>query len=195
MAVVRAMADKTARASADLADFRSRFRDRLDALTRVQGLLSRLNEHDRVTFDQLIETELAAMGSGTDRVRLAGPKGVRLRSSMVQTLAMAVHELATNAVKYGALGQANGQLDVTWWLAPEEGSDGHRLYIDWRERGVDMPAPGSRPAGGGQGRALIERALPYQLRAKTSYELGPDGVHCTISILTSKTPAQGGRHV
>lgn len=190
MGVVRSMADKTARASTDLSDFRDRFRVRLEALSRVQSLLSRLNEHDRVTFDELIETELAAMGNGADRVRLEGPKGVRLRSSMVQTLAMALHELATNAVKYGALGPASGQLVVTWWLARDEGAEQPRLHIDWRESGVKMPPSGAKPSGGGQGRELIEKALPYQLSAKTTYELGPDGVRCTISIPVSTTPAQ-----
>lgn len=194
LAVVRSMADKTARASADLSDFRDRFRDRLEALSRVQGLLSRLNEHDRVTFDELIETELAALGDGAGRVRLDGPKGVRLRSSMVQTLAMALHELATNATKYGALGQPGAHLDVTWGLSRDKPDEESRLHIDWRESGVEMPPTGSRPNGGGQGRELIEKALPYQLSARTTYELGPDGVHCTISIPISTTPAQEDVH-
>ncbi len=194
MGVVRSTADKTARASADLADFRNRFGERLEALSRVQGLLSRLNDHDRVTFDELIETELAAMGNGSDRVRLVGPKGVRLRSSMVQTLAMALHELATNAIKYGALGQEDAGLVVTWSLADDEGTNETRLDIDWRETGVTMPASGAKPSGGGQGRELIEKALPYQLSAKTSYALEADGVHCTISIPVSTTPSAGGQH-
>lgn len=187
MGVVRSMSDKTARASADLPDFRERFRDRLEALARVQGLLSRLNEHDRVTFDELIRAELQAMDGNADRVRLEGPAGVRLRSSMVQTLAMAVHELATNAVKYGALGQTGAQLAVTWTLEPDGSGDRSRLHIDWRETGVAMPPSGAKPSGGGQGRELIERALPYQLSAETTYELGPDGVHCTITIPVSRS--------
>lgn len=194
MGVVRSVSDKTARTSVDLSDFRARFRDRLEALSRVQGLLSRLNDHDRVAFDKLIETELAAMGGATDRVRLEGPKGVRLRSSTVQTLAMALHELATNAVKYGALGQESGQLIVTWRLANDEGSHEPRLHIDWRESGVNMRVAGSRPSGGGHGRELIEKALPYQLSAETSYALEDDGVHCTISIPVSTTSSTGSDH-
>ncbi|WP_410469412.1 PAS domain-containing protein, partial [Bradyrhizobium sp.] len=67
LGVVRSTADKTARASTDLSDFRVRFRDRLEALSRVQGLLSRLGEHDRVAFDDLIRTELSAVAGGSER--------------------------------------------------------------------------------------------------------------------------------
>ena len=183
MAVVRSLSDKTARASADLPDFRTRFRDRLEALSRVQGLLSRLNDHDRVTFDELVMAELEALDGTADRVSLIGPKGVRLRSSTVQTLAMALHELATNAVKYGALGQPQARLKIAWALQPEGKVGAPWLHVDWRESNVAMPA-GLHP-GGGQGRDLIERALPYQLKAKTTFELGPDGVHCTVSLPVS----------
>jgi len=185
MGVVRSISDKTARASDGLPDFRVRFRERLDALSRVQGLLSRLNEHDRVTFDELIGAELAALDGAADRVGLAGPHGVRLRSSTVQTLALALHELATNAVKYGALGQPQGRLQISWKLEPNGPGDCPWLHVDWREMGVTMPPAGSKPTGGGQGRELIERALPYQLKAKTTFELGADGVHCTISLPVS----------
>lgn len=187
IAVVRSMADKTMRRANDLQGFRQGFGDRLEALARVQGLLSRLEEHDRVAFDVLIRTELMSLGvEGNDeRVSLAGPEGVRLRSSTVQTLAMALHELATNASKYGALSQGSGHLAISWRLEPADAGEEPWLHIDWRESGVSMPGAGSEPTGTGQGRELIERALPYQLQAKTSYELGPDGVHCSISIPVS----------
>ncbi|NTI33028.1 chemotaxis protein CheB [Rhizobium rhizogenes] len=188
--VIRSTADKTGRTSSDLDDFRKRFRDRLDALARVQGLLSRLNDHDRVSFDEVIEKELSAMDGNVDRISLEGPRGVRLRSSTVQTLAMALHELATNAVKYGALGQPKGRLSVTWSFEADGPGNRPWLYIDWLEQGVKMPPVGSIPGGTGQGRELIEQALPYQLGAKTSFVLGSDGVHCTISIPVSKTGAK-----
>lgn len=189
--VVRQVAQKTARGSSDLDAFRDRFRDRLDALARVQGLLSRLNEHDRVTFDELVRTELSAHGAEPDedgRVVIDGPDGVRLRSTTVQTLAMALHELATNAVKYGALGQPDARLAVTWHLSPEEGSDQAWLHVDWRETGVVMPTADA-PGGSGQGRELIERALPYQLAARTTYVLADDGVRCTIAMPVSASKA------
>jgi PAS domain S-box-containing protein len=187
IALVRSTAEKTARGSSGLADFRTRFRDRLEALARVQGLLSRLNDVDRVTFDDLIRTELSAMTDTLDRVTLEGPADIRLRSSTVQTLAMALHELATNAVKYGALGQPEARLAVTWTLEPT-GADGRPwLHVEWRETGVEMRDAPSPSRGSGQGRELIERALPYQLGAKTAYTLGPQGVYCAISIPVSRT--------
>ena len=191
MGVVRAMGDKTVRSSADLADFRSRFRARLDALARVQGLLSRMSEHDRVTFDEMIDAELAAMDGSANRVALHGPTGVRLRSSTVQTLAMALHELATNAVKYGALGQPAGRLHIQWSFEPSGAQGEPWLHIDWRETGVAMPPVGSEPQGTGQGRELIERSLPYQLSAQTSYLLRPDGVQCIISIPVLTSSVEG----
>lgn len=189
MGVVRSTADRTGETSRDFDDFRARFRDRLDALARVQSLLSRLNESDRIAFDELIQTEIAAMHGSGDRVSLDGPPGVRLRSSMVQTLAMAIHELATNAVKYGALGQPDGHLAVSWRMLEPDRRGRPRLHIDWRESGVKMPSRRA-PRGGGQGRELIERALPYQLGAETSFELGPDGVRCTITIPISASTAR-----
>ncbi len=192
MAVVRSTAEKTVRSSAGLADFRVRFRDRLEALSRVQGLLSRLHAHDRVTFDELIRTELSAVEGSLERVMLQGPAGIRLRSSTVQMLAMAVHELATNAVKYGALGQPQALLDVTWSFEPDGPGNMPWLHIDWRESGVEMPLPGSSPGDTGQGRELLEQALPYQLNARTSFTSGPDGVRCTISLPVSNRGVKAG---
>lgn len=189
MGVVSVIADNTGRASADLPDFRSRFSDRLEALSRVQGLLSRLDEHDRVTFDELIRTEVAAMEGAAERVTLSGAMGVRLRSSTVQTLAMALHELATNAVEHGALKQPDGKLSISWSLRTESDGSNPRLSIDWRETGVVMPVQGSIEAGAGQGRELIEQALPYQLKAETALVFKADGVHCTIVIPVSSSTA------
>ena len=182
--VIHSMADKTALDSADFVDFRQRFRDRLDALSRVQGLLSRLSGHDRVTFDELIRSELSAVHGDMDRVTLDGPTGVRLRSSMLQTLALAIHELATNAVKYGAFAHAGARLVISWVLEQAAADGRPWLHVDWRETGVAL---GSDPSTGciGQGRELLEQALPYQLSARTSFRLEPDGVHCTISMPVS----------
>ncbi|HEY2049993.1 MAG TPA: PAS domain S-box protein [Caulobacteraceae bacterium] len=187
MAVVRSIAQRTARGSRSLQDFKIRFGDRMDALARVQALLSRLQEGDRVPFDELVGDELRAHQGA--RVTLEGPPGVLLRSSTVQILAMAIHELVTNAMKYGALAQPKGRLTVRWGLEPAESNGRRRLRVEWIESGVTMP-PGS-DTHGGAGRELIERALPYQLDAETSYALGEDGVRCVIRLPVSEhTPRE-----
>jgi len=185
MGVVRAMADRTGDTAADLDAFRTDFGDRLQALGRVQGLLSQLGDEDRITFDELIDAELTAMDGAAERVALAGPAGIRLRSSTVQTLALALHELATNAVKYGALGQPQAALTIAWHMSAPDARGRPWLHIDWHETGVRMAVAGGDPAGTGQGRELIEAALPYQMGADTSFDLGPDGVRCTIAIPVS----------
>ena len=122
---------------------------------------------------------------------LEGPADVPLRSGTVQTLALALHELATNAVKYGALAAPDGHLFVSWRVqAPVEGNP-PCLHVEWRETGVIMPDVGVSAPGSGYGRQLIERALPYQHNAKTTFELGADGVCCTIIVPISQTVSNG----
>jgi PAS domain S-box-containing protein len=187
LAVVQAITQRTLRRSTSLDQFRVTIEDRLLALARVQGLLSRRQPGVRVTFDALLREELSAhitldAGGKGDQVTLAGPAGVPLKSALVQTLALALHELVTNAIKYGAFSQPAAHLDIRWELR-ELGPDDRRLFVDWRERGVsDMPDTASLPRGGGYGRELIERALPYQLGARSTYNFEPDGVHCTIEV-------------
>ncbi len=189
MGMVRSMADETIRSSQSLADFKPKFRERVDALARVQRLLSRLEEGHRIFFDDLIKSELAAVGAfgedSNDRVRLEGPGSVALRSSSVQTLAMAIHELTTNAVKYGALRQSSGRLYVGWRVERADSDGKPWLHVEWQETGVAMPASNAEPRGTGQGRSLIEEALPYQLQARTTYIMAPDGVKCSIALLAS----------
>jgi two-component sensor histidine kinase len=206
MGVVRSVTDKTLASSTSLSDFQGRIRDRLNALARVNSLLSRLDGGSRITFDELLLTELMAHGVGdpeepSSQVRLEGPPGVRLRSSTVQTLALGLHELATNALKYGALSRPEGRLSVSWELV--DGPDGEpRLRVDWRESGVpvltlvrDSASEDAilAPRRRGYGRELIERALPYQLKAEVTYELTPEGARCTITLPVSSAMDGAGR--
>lgn len=183
--VVRALADQTVRNAESLDDFNDRFGLRLAALSRVQGLLSHLSAGERVAFDELLRSELAALGaveSKDGRVTLDGPAGVSLRSATVQTFALALHELATNAVKYGALSVPAAQLTVRWHVESAGGGDAPTLHVDWRESGVNIAQVAKPARGGGFGRELIERALRHQLGAETTYNIGADGVHCTIRV-------------
>jgi PAS domain S-box-containing protein len=195
--VVQSVADRTLAGSKSLSEFQSHFHDRLDALARVQGLLSRKETGQRVAFDELVRTELMGLGAIDEKgqgpqVRLDGPVGVRLRSSTVQILALGLHELATNAIKYGALSKPEGRLSVAWTVNQRAGGEPW-LEVTWQERGLRVaPVRTGDHARRGYGRELIERALPYQLKAETAYDLTPEGVRCTIGLpLSDKT---GIRH-
>jgi PAS domain S-box-containing protein len=179
MAVVHSIAQQTLATAASLADFENRFNRRLAGLSRVQNLLSRA-EDEPITVGALVGMELEALGSAglDDKVTVAGPD-VPLRKSAVQMLCLAVHELATNALKYGALAHAEGRLSVTWRI--EKSAPDRRLRLEWIERGIAaMPAAGVIRRG--YGRTLIEEALPYTLSAQTRFELGPEALRCVISL-------------
>ena len=179
--VVMAMVDRAAVTGHTLDEVKSSLRDRLMALARVQGLLSRAAPGNGVAFDELLDSELSAHSAEKGvNATVDGPGGVVLRSTSVQALAMALHELTTNAVKYGALRQGSGSLHVQWRVQDENGSPW--IHVDWKESGVEMPQANKGSTGAGNGRRLIEDALPYQFGAKTTFEIEPDGVHCTIAL-------------
>jgi PAS domain S-box-containing protein len=180
LGVVQALARQTMNKSASLDDFKEAFEERLRALSRVQSMLAELDFGD-VPLRAIIEAELVAHGDGamqTGKIETEGPD-VMLAATAAQALALGVHELATNAVKYGALAQSNGKLSITWSLT-REGRNCVAI-ISWRESGVAMPEHGDRVRRG-YGTELITRALPYQLKAKTELIYGPDGVRCTIAV-------------
>jgi PAS domain S-box-containing protein len=187
MAVVQSVTLRTLKGSHTLEEFRDQIDARMQALARVQGVLSRRDAGSRVMFDTLLREELSAHvtldanGNGP-QVTTEGPAGIPLQSSLVQTFALAIHELATNAVKYGALASSDGYLSVRWEEVHRDG-EVPRLHVEWHESGIaDMPEKAAAPQGGGYGRELIERALPYQLGAQTRYDFTPDGVHCMIEV-------------
>ena len=185
MAIVRSIATRTLNGSKTLEEFRECFDDRMAALARVQSLLSRREGALRVSFDALLREELSAHvrldDPEQDQVFLEGPANVQLRSSIVQTFALAIHELATNAVKHGALSRPGPQLHVRWDLK-KSSDDADLLCVDWRESGVPGLDATASAHGNGYGRELIEKALPYQLGASTTYAIEADGVHCTIEM-------------
>ena len=112
---------------------------------------------------------------------------MKLRTSTVQAIALALHELATNALKYGALSQSTGKLSVRWCLEKNAASE-RRLKVVWRESGVAVQlGPDDTPQRRGFGHELIERALPYQHKAQTTYAITAKGVHCTITLPISTT--------
>jgi two-component sensor histidine kinase len=177
LALVQAIARQTLKASSSLSDFAQQFESRLGALSRVQGLLAQ-TDHGPIDLKQIVEAELEAHGANAT-AEVSGPT-VDLAPNAAQALALALHELATNAVKYGALHKPAGKLSIKWNLRHDEGDP--RVIFEWRETGVAMP---NVPAAGrrkGYGTELIERALPYQLNALTCLDFTQDGVRCTVEL-------------
>ena len=180
LSLVQAIARQTVRSSASLSEFSGRFESRLAALSRVQGVLAR-TDHGSIKLEQIVRAELEAHGAG-EAVEIGGPD-VELAPNAAQALALALHELATNAVKYGALRQRSGTLKVMWDL--RENDRGRLVQLEWRETGVSLPT--DAPVRRGYGRELIERALPYQLDAVTNFEIAADGVRCSVELPLERT--------
>jgi len=182
LALVQAIARQTVKSSDSFAAFQKEFDGRLTALSRVQGLLAR-NDHGYLNLRVLLQAELLAHDPSDDRVTIEGAD-VTLGPDEAQALALALHELATNAAKYGGLSQPGGQLRISW--TAEHQSGGLRVVLHWRESGVTLQGdPASRRKG--YGRELIERALPYQMNAKTKLEFLADGVQCMIEVLVARS--------
>ena len=181
IAVVSAIANRTMARTGPSEAFRTQFNARLAALSRVQGLLSRA-DIEPITIGELIRMELDALGADAsdERITLQGPSVV-LRATVVQTMALVIHELATNARKHGALAADNRVLKVTWAVR-QVGGAASNLVLEWIEEGIDRALNQESATRMGYGRELIERALPYALNATTSFELTHDGVRCTIDL-------------
>ena len=174
LAVVTAIADRTVKRGGSV----EAFEERLQALSRAQGLLSQ-GGSDTVEVGALVRAELAAYANAaSDRVGVAGPV-IHLTVRQVQNFALAVHELTTNAVKHGALKGDLGRLAVTWEVVPDRRGR-HRLALDWVESGVSIEPNGVTRRG--YGTELIQEALAYALQARVDYTLGPDGVRCRIEM-------------
>ncbi len=153
------------------------FKERLAALGRVQGLIS-MAVDDTVELGELVRLEVLAHGADeTGHVLVDGPC-IPLNLGHVQSMALVIHELATNAVKHGALQAGNGRLSVTWRI--EARAENDWLVLEWRESGVALP-PGSGERSG-FGKRLIEQSLASTLRAKTQLRFGEDGVSCLIEM-------------
>ncbi|HEV2594846.1 MAG TPA: CHASE3 domain-containing protein [Sphingomicrobium sp.] len=145
---------------------------RIQALARAHSLLAE-SRWDGAQLDDLVREELAPYLSGSDaRVRVEGP-ALMLRPAAAQSLGIVLHELATNAVKYGALSTPSGLLEVRW----HRKRDG--LEIHWSERdGPDV----EEPTLSGFGSKIIRASIERQLHGTLVQDWRPEGLQCTIRI-------------
>ncbi len=172
---VQALAAHTRRSSADLDAFLPAFQARLGALNRTQDLLLS-SPSDDVDLHELVCIELQAVGAEEGReFTLDGP-AVTLSPRDAQALALAIHELTTNAVKYGALKSEAGSVDVSWRV---ERNDERMLAFSWRERGVRLK---EHERHEGFGTQMIERSVPHMLGGTSKFTFHPDGAEWEITF-------------
>lgn len=172
-AITRSIFSRTVEASDTLEYAANHFLGRLDALARYHG---RSASFPRSGFDleDMVYAELLVYAVLDDpRVEVSGPP-VSLGYRTGEIIGLALHELTTNAIKFGALaGEAErGQLRIGWTRA-----DG-TIALDWTESGIAIITPA--PIRDGFGRVFIERVLPYQLGGESSFIMKPGGLACRI---------------
>ena len=175
--MVRSLAARSVETSDSLDEFASHFDGRVAALARTQSVFARTGEVS-VELDELVRDELVAVGAGANEQGAVCGPAVQLRQHAGETFALALHELATNALKYGALATPHGKVAVSWRVI--NGGEAPRLSLEWRESGV--AAVNAEPHRRGFGRELIERGLPYELGADTSLTFERGGVRAAIEL-------------
>ncbi|WP_298089726.1 PAS domain S-box protein [uncultured Sphingomonas sp.] len=175
MAMIRSMVRRSADGAADTDEYRTLLEGRLLALARVQALLTR-QANAGGSLRDIIESEVSAQANGGGQYELLGPD-VQLSPKAVEVLTLAFHELATNALKYGALSVPEGRLRVEW--APFERRGRTWLTIDWTEEGAPSRGPMIRR---GFGSDLIEGKIPYELGGEGRINIAPGGAHCRLEF-------------
>lgn len=157
-------------------EFRERLSGRIAAMARTQTLLTR-GAGVGVDLGGIVREELLAQAADEARIDVTGPP-VLLAPKAAEVLTLAVHELATNAAKYGAIGLPDGHIDVRWTNRCRDGRDW--LELEWRESGVTIAPQGGKRKGFGT--ELITRRVPYELKGEGTLSLDPDGLRCRIAF-------------
>ena len=173
LATVSAIITQTTKARISMADFVAGLGGRIKSLARTHELLSH-NQWQDVSLVEIVQREIEPYAAGNASV--LGP-AVMLKAAAAQALATVLHELATNAAKYGAFSRSSGRLFVGWcWL--ENGSHG-RVAIQWQESGG--PAV-SIPSQTGFGTSVIRELIPFELGGTVDLTFASDGLQCRLEI-------------
>ncbi|HXX25228.1 MAG TPA: HWE histidine kinase domain-containing protein [Pseudolabrys sp.] len=177
LATVQAIMGSTARTATSVEAFKDAMISRIGALAKTHLLLS--HEGTTVAFEDVLHSELDPFDDGTQgRVHLEGPR-VELNSRLAVALGMAIHELTTNAARFGALSVYGGKVDVNWSVVI--GKERRTLKFDWVE--TDGPLV-TAPSRQGFGSRLLDFVLPGQIQAQSRIDFAPRGVrvHCAVPL-------------
>ena len=174
LATVISIAHQSFSRNPNLDEARRSFDARIRALAQTHSRLAEAN-WSGVFLEAMLLDELAPyFRDDGSNVRVSGPP-IALNAKCALTLGMAVHELATNAAKHGALSSGSGSVEVVWQVDSRD----RRLRIRWIETGGPSVAP---PARSGFGRLLLERALASDLGGEVQLDFAEDGLRCAIAI-------------
>ena len=178
LATVQSIVWQTLRTTTDPKAIKQSIESRLFALSRSHDLLTREKWESAGLFDIVHDALEPFGGSGgrADRIVITG-ENIRFPPKAVLALGIAFNELATNAVKYGALSNATGSILIEWTI--ETAPEGRRLLLSWKEKGGPLVKP---PAQKGFGSRVIERGLAHELESTTHLDYRPEGVVCTMDI-------------
>jgi two-component sensor histidine kinase/CHASE1-domain containing sensor protein len=172
--VIQAVIRRTARAQSSVRGFETSLLGRVGAMSRTHDLLAR-ERWLGAELGTVIQEEIGSFDSG-GAIRTEGPN-VRLNPRAALSVALAIHELGTNAAKYGALSASDGTITLDWRI--ERSGKEPMLELRWIELGGP---PVSVPENRGFGSMLIERSIAYELDGQASLDYRHEGVVCIISV-------------
>jgi PAS domain S-box-containing protein len=185
LATVQSIAMQTMRTSSSMEQFTERFQARLLALSAVHGLLLRGQWRGANVYDLVKLVLQPYLEQGSPRAVVSGPP-ITLRPHKALALHLCLHELATNAVKHGALRDRAGSLTVSWDVDASTEGGAPIAKLIWEES-IDEGAGGrALPAEGGFGLGLIRRLASYELEGDAQIDFTPDGARCVISFETDR---------
>ncbi|MDI7925106.1 PAS domain S-box protein [Rhizobiaceae bacterium n36] len=176
LATVQSIVWQALRHSSDPEEIRDSIEARLFALSRSHDLLTREN-WESVGLLDLIKAALEPFGvadGGSEHFVITG-RNIRVSPKIALALGIAFHELATNAVKYGAFSNETGSVLISWAIEPSSAAD--RVVLRWQEKGGPTVTPPSRK---GFGSRVIERGLAHELEGSVNLDYQADGVVCTV---------------
>jgi two-component sensor histidine kinase/PAS domain-containing protein len=180
LSVVQAIASQTGRTVGTFEEFQKRFTQRLQGLAASHDLLV-LRDWQGAPLKELVRLQLDPFTeSGSERISVSGPD-VLLRPEAAEAIGLALHELATNAVKYGALSVPVGRVTISWAFE-DHGPEPRQFLVNWIERGGPTVTPPSRT---GFGHVVFERLVTQSLNGSVAIDFVTEGLIWKLSIPTT----------